>query len=173
MNIDEKIKELEEKQEEILKEIEELKKEKEKENTFKRWRAEKNREKYFLMDINKAGRIDSYIDEYSIYEDFFYSIGNYFKTQEEANRYKQNLITYQKLKDIADRLNKGQEIDWKNIAQKKYGIHYDYDKNTFKETVSFVVKNLNTVYCLDDNFLNVALSEIGEEKLKQLLEWGI
>ena len=171
MNIDEKIKELEEKQAEILKEIEELKKEKE--NTFKRWRAEKNREKYFLMDINKAGRIDSYIDEYSIYEDFFYSIGNYFKTQEEAKRYKQNRLTYQQLKDIALRLNKGQEIDWKNVEQGKYYIFYDSVVKKFESGICGTYRNLTEIYCVDKSFLDMALEEIGEEKLKQLLEWGI
>lgn len=165
MNINEKIKELEEKQAEILKEIEELKKEKE--NKFKRWRA-KLGFRYFYL--NSVGCIMYAQEAFNSADDYRYATGNYFETEAEALRYKQNLITYQQLKDIALRLNKGQPMDWEDIEQKKYGIHYDYDINTFKETVSFIVKNLNTIYCLDKNFLNVALSEIGEEKLKQLLE---
>ncbi len=120
MNIDEKIKELEEKQEEILKEIEKLKMEK--------------------------GEIK-----------------------------RENLITYQQLKDIALRLNDGQKIEWNNKEQKKYFIYYNFNKQLSKFICDYekIAKSLNTIYCLDENFLNVVLEEIGEEKLNQLLKWGI
>ena len=168
MNIDEKIKEIEEKQAEILKEIEELKKEKE--NKFKRWRAKSGFRYFYLCD---DGIIMYATDFYNMSDDYRYATGNYFETEAEALRYKQNLITYQQLKDIALRLNKWQEIDWKNCYQNKYYIYYDWTVSGLASSDDCTAQSLNAVYCLDENFLNVALSEIGEEKLKQLLEWGI
>ena len=165
MNIDEKIKELEEKQAEILKEIEELKKEKE--NTFKRWRA-KSGFRYFYLGDN--GVIFYATDFYNMSDDYRYATGNYFETEAEALRYKQNLLTYQQLKDIALRLNKGRNFDWNDLSQRKYYIYFDFKANELKQWDADLYKILNVIYCLDKNFLNVALSEIGEEKLKQLLE---
>ena len=170
MNIDEKIKELEEKQAEILREIEELKKEKE--NKSKRWRAKSGFRYFYLCD---DGIIRYATDFYNMPDDYRYATGNYFETEAEALRYKQNLITYQQLKDIALRLNKGQKIEWENKEQNKYYIYYNYIPQLNKFICSYenIGQSLNTVYCLNKKFLNVALSEIGEEKLKQLLERGI
>lgn len=168
MNIDEKIKELEEKQAEILKEIEELKKEKE--NKFKRWRAKLGFRYFYLGD---DGVILYATDFYNMSDDYRYATGNYFETEAEALRYKQNRLTYQQLKDIALRLNKGQVIDWDNNCQAKYSICYDMEVDEFRDNVFCEIQNLNAVYCLDSSFYRVALKEIGKEKLKQLLEWGI
>ncbi len=167
MIIDEKIKELEEKQAEILKEIEELKKGQE---TFKRYRAEKDK---YYRSINFDGNI-IYIKEINAASDNYrYITGNYFETTEEAEIHIQNLITYQQLKDIALRLNNGQDINQGDYYKDKYYIYYDKEKEEFLLDFDCTAQSLNVVYCLDENFLNVALSEIGEEKLKQLLKWGI
>lgn len=168
MIIDEKIKELEEKQAKILKEIEELKKEKE--NKSKRWRAKSGFRYFYLCD---DGIIMYATDFYNMSDDYRYATGNYFETEAEALRYKQNLITYQQLKDIALRLNNGQDINQGDYYKDKYYIYYDKEKEEFLLDFDCTAQSLNVVYCLDENFLNVALSEIGEEKLKQLLKWGI
>lgn len=167
MNIDEKIKELEEKLEEIKKENEELKKIK-KFNFIRRVECGK---KYFY--ISDKGKLGSTVENGHIVDNFHYYSGNYFKTQEEVERYKQNRLTYQQLKDIALRLNKGQEIYWDNGSQDKYYIYFDYIENEFELAFAKSMRSPSGIYCLDENFLNVALEEIGEERLKQLLEWGI
>ena len=61
-------------------------------------------------------------DFYNMSYDYRYATGNYFETEAEALRYKQNRLTYQQLKDIAFRLNKGQEIDWNDETKNKYYI---------------------------------------------------
>ncbi len=168
MTIDEKIKELEEKLEEIKKENEKLKTGRYTKD--KRWRALFNEKYYYLND---CGGIEIFLESSTLADKYRYEIGNYFKTREEAEKHSQNRLTYQQLKDIALRLNKGQEFDWKNVEQGKYYIFYDSVVKKFESGVCGTYRNLTEIYCLDENFLNVALEEIGEEKLKQLLEWGI
>lgn len=169
MIIDEKIKELEERQEEIRKEIEELKKEKEASEV--RWRAQIGDVYYYFLNAN--GSILATIDNYLEQDNFRYLSGNYFKTETEAIKYKSNLITYQQLKDIALRLNEGLEFDWDNGRQDKYYIYFDYIENEFGLTFANSMRSLSEIYCLDEKFLDIALDEIGEERLKQLLEKGI
>lgn len=169
MTIDEKIKELEEKLEEIKKENKKSKKEKD--NTFKRWRAE-NGGTYYYIDYNGDILIDT--ETFDETSDFCYLIGNYFKTKEQAEISKQNRLTYQQLKDIALKLNKGLEIDWNDELEPKYYLCYAYyENNKILTLVNYTQQVLGVVYCLNNNFHDAVLEEIGEEKLKQLLEWGI
>ena len=168
MTIDEKIKELEEKLEEIKKENEELKKEKQ--NAFKRWRAEVG-EEYFYLD--STGDIVLAKETKCLADCIRYDRGNYYKDKSVARIVSENRLTYQQLKDIALRLNKGREIDWKNNMQAKYYNYFNYNSEGFKSGSDYRAKNLNEIYCLDEDFLDIALEVIDEEKLKQLLEWGI
>lgn len=168
MNIDEKIKELEEKLEEIKKENE-----KRKEGLHakhERWRALFNEKYYYLND---CGGIEIFLESSTLADKYRYEVGNYFQTEKQAGIIRQNRLTYQQLKDIALRLNEGQKIDWKNCYQNKYYIYYDWTVGSLASSDDCTVQSLITVYCPNENFLNVALEEIGEERLKQLLEWGI
>ena len=167
MTIDEKIKELEEKQVEILKEIEELKKYQLTNNV--RWRAEYNGEYFY---INSNGCICSDVDIRDNSANYRFLV-DYYKTKEDAEKCFKNQITYQQLKDIALRLNKGQEIYWHNGSQDKYYIYFDYIENEFGLTFANSMRSLSGIYCLDEKYLDIAIDEIGEEKLRQLLEWGL
>lgn len=161
---------------EILNEINELKqklKELEnkaqnlQENEYKRWRASED-ENYWYVASN--GDIYDDCEYYEEPDNFRYSIGNYFRTQQEAQEYKENLITKQKLKDLALRLNKGVEIDWNK--DDCYCIYLDYKQGLQQEGESFYV-DLGNVYCLDENFLDIAIQEIGEEALIKLIKSGV
>lgn len=171
MNKDEKIKELEEKIKTLQHEVKKLQADKMNiEYKITRPRAEKYKTYYFFGVYNVilgAKEKGLPIDNYR------YKSGNYFLTKKEAEKYRQNSLTYQQLKDIALRLNKGQKIDWYNRNQNKYYFYFDYRGNRFVADVFICYKDFLTVYCLDPNFLDVALEEIGEKKLQQLLEWGI
>lgn len=86
----------------------------------------------------------------------------------EKEREKQEI--YIKLKNLAERLNKGQKIDWDNKKQKKYFIYYDYNKKKLKEGYNNMCKNQGTIYCVDIYFLDIVKKEIGEENLLKLFE---
>lgn len=79
----------------------------------------------------------------------------------------------QQLRDIALRLNNGQEIDWKDNKQGKYCITLDFNKMNTLTYFNTSIKCVGEVYCLSEDFLDVAIQEIGEEKLIELIKSGV
>ena len=166
------LEELKRKYEELGKEIEKL----EKEETT-RWRAKKG-EKYYSVGLflKENLRIGEYIPEYESFnfeqndtiDNFNYKTRNYFKTKEEAEKYKERLKTYYDLMDLADELNNGEKIDWKNDKQRKYFIYYHVLDDRLYCSCATYTKNLGQIYCLDPDFQVKALEIIGEDKLKNL-----
>ena len=97
-----------------------------------------------------------------LYENF-----NCFKTYEQAKAEAEKILVRRMLEDIARRLNKGKEIDWMS-DQNKYFIYLGAsDILTFGS--AFRAKTQGTIYCLDPCFLDVAIQEIGKERLKKYL----
>ena len=70
-----------------------------------------------------------------------------------------------KLKNIAERLNAGRKIDWKDLNQDKFCIYYGYEEEKLCLFNVYRRKNQGAIYCLDKNFLEVAKQEIGEDNL--------
>lgn len=163
--IDNKIKKLQE-------EIENLKEKKDKQ---KRWKANKNEIYYYVTSHDYAAPYEttSFIERDSennaTCDNFRYETGNYFKTENEAIEYKDKLIIYQKLKDLALELNQGEQIDFDNEKQKKYIIILD-DMRNLNIISSVYQQSIGQIYCLDENFLEKAKERIGEDKLKKLFE---
>lgn len=133
---------------------------------IKRWRAG-YKEDYFLL--NSDGYIESDSDWGKEIDDFRYNIGNYFETEEEVEAYKERLLIKQELKDIALELNNGKEIDWKNYKSKYY-LTYDnyYKKINVCFSATIIIEG--TTYCLNKNFINVAIERIGKERLERYLK---
>lgn len=144
------------------------------ETQYNRWKLDKSIEdrvnRYYAVNID--GTVEAFFADCADIDDYLYASGNYFKTIQEAENYKEDLLTKQKLKDLALRLNKGVELTWNDFAVKKYYI-YLFDNVKLRLDVSLNVKNTGQVYCLDENFLNIAEQEIGKEKLIKLIKRGI
>lgn len=159
---------LEEKIKEIEKQLEELKKQLTEENKKDKYKRKRDDNYWFLNCIGES------VMAYDYYEDednFNYNIGNYFETEEQAENYKQKLLIEQELKDIAMELNKGEEIDWDNDIQKKYFLEYDFlSSNIVCYKFSTFIKRQGTIYCLNENFKNVAIEKIGKERLTEYLK---
>ena len=121
---------------------------------------------YYLSD---EGVVTS-TNWYGIESDIFrFNTGNCFKTEQEAEDYKENLLTKQALKHLALELNNGVEIDWKNEEQPKFYIYYNYDRNLLCLHWFYVVQTQD-VFCLNNDFLSIAKERIGEEKLIKLIK---
>ena len=158
--------------EEILKEIEKTKEhlvnmEKMlKECEYERWKPEPNEEYYYVNQISATSRTVN--DEFDI-DAARYRTYNCFRTKEQAELEAEKILVRRMLEDIARRLNKEQKIDWNEEKQIKYSIGLDTIDNEIiwdKET-RFISQGM--VYCLDMNFYNVAIKEIGEERLIKYL----
>ena len=138
-----------------------------------RWRA-KDKENFWILDsfgdtvIRKEG-----IEKHHGDNDALYMIGNYFKTEDDAEECRERLIITQNLKDIALRLNNGVEIDWYDKDyQEKYCIYYRF-LEPYEELIQgtvYNVKYVGGIYCLSDKFLETAIKEIGEKELIEYIK---
>ena len=155
------VEEIDNKIEELQEEIENLKEKKDKQT---RWRANEDETYYYATSFSGDD-----LEQYDTCDNFRYDTGNYFKTKNEATEYKDKLIIYQKLKDLALELNQGKQIDFDNEKQKKYIIVLDINMGLMIANMVHQ-KSLGQIYCLDENFLEKAKEKIGEYKLKKLFE---
>lgn len=122
----------------------------------------KEGEEYWYIDS------DSDVLNTNYYDECGFSIGNCFKTQEEAEKALERLKIRRQLKDIAERLNKGRKIDWSN-AEDKYCLSLYFKEEITIRTQKYL-KMQDAIYCLDKNFKDVAIAEIGEERLRNYLK---
>lgn len=131
-----------------------------------RWKP-KDGEKFFFIDAwNRV--CDKNYKEINVCCREYYDTFNCFKTREEAEQEAEKILIRRQLEDIAKRLNKGKEIDWKSESPRKYHLCIDRCDYIYSN-VCYSTKYQGTVYCLDKNFLNIASQEIGEERLKKYL----
>lgn len=82
-------------------------------------------------------------------------------------------LTKQQLKNLAQELNNGVEIDWTDCEIDKYYIYLDNSIDELSFGVANSHINLGQVYCLDSYFLKKAKERIGEERLIELIKSGI
>lgn len=156
------IEEINNKIEELQEEIENLKNEK---DTLRRWRAKEDEIYYYYT----SSFIGNDFENNVACDNSRFKIGNYFRTENEAIEYREKLIIYQKLKDLALELNQGKQIDFDNEKQKKYIIVLDINMGLMIANIVHQ-QSLGQIYCLDENFLEKAKEKIGEYKLKKLFE---
>lgn len=147
--------------------IEKLKLEnQEKEN--KRWRA-KIHDSYFY--INDFGYADGCHETNAEVDNYRYKIRNYFTTEEGAEEYQEVMNTYYDLMDLAEELNKGRKIDWNNDRQQKFYIYFDFKRNKFVQSYTYVTKDIGQIYCLNENIIGIATEKIGTNKLIKLFTY--
>lgn len=95
-----------------------------------------------------------------------YDFYNCFQTCEEAVAESEKILVRRMLEDIARRLNKGKKINWNDDYQFKYYITWSASGEILKQCGNYpATVNEGVVYCLDENFLDVARREIGEDRL--------
>lgn len=157
--------------EEILQEIEKTKKHlanMEKmleEYKDERWKPKPREEYYCVDDGNDVRRVIFNIVD--IYDRDRIKTYNCFPTREQAEQEAEKILVRRQLEDIARRLNKGKEIDWSDSEQSKCCIRLYFDNIVMNYCYNY--KTQGTIYCLNENFKDVAIREIGEERLKKYL----
>lgn len=133
---------------------------------YERWKPKTDEIYWFVDSYLKV--INDYWVNTSDQRDL-YNAYNCFQTREKAEAEAEKILVRRKLEDIARRLNKGEKIDWKGAYQDKYYIYLDTEIDELIYGESIWSKDQGTVYCLDQDFLDVAIQEIGEERLKKYL----
>lgn len=133
------------------------------------WKPKEGERYYYLLD---TGFIDYSISNNNDIEEKEerISIGNCYPTQEAAEKALERKKIRRQLEEIAARLNKGREIDWKNFGQNKYSLFYDWHREIIDFYTVCKSQEESTIYCLDEKFKDIAIQEIGEERLKEYLK---
>ena len=131
-----------------------------------RWKPELNEEYYYVNQVSATSRAVN--DEFDI-DAVRYRTYNCFKTKKQAELEAEKILVRRQLEDIARRLNRGVKIDWRNDDQYKYCFIYDVDYQHINQDSNINVIRQGAVYCLDKRFLDVAIKEIGEERLRKYL----
>ena len=83
------------------------------------------------------------------------------------------LITQQKLIRLAKKLNNGGEINWSNFQQCKFYITLKNDKQKLFRNCTSHCHDRGNIYCLAQNFLEIAIKEIGEDLIVELIKSGV
>lgn len=132
---------------------------------YKRW-APIDGELYYFVDSYGQISVDNFCSADYI-DNQRYKNYNCFQTKEQAKSESEKILVRRMLEDIARRLNKGIKIDWYDNEQSKHCI--ELYCNNIITNFYYGHKTQGTVYCLDGNFKDIAIREIGEEKLKAYL----
>lgn len=133
-----------------------------------RWRPE-YMEDYWFVDSCGHIQDDNWYDGDN--DNYKFKSRNCFKTKEEAQLKADYIKTHYELMDIADELNKGEKIDWYNDMQNKFYFYLLLNYKPNQGSLA-LTKNGNVIYCLNDTFISVALSRIGEDRLKAYLTYS-
>lgn len=134
---------------------------------YERWEP---KEDEIFWYIDSSGSVDySFFMSKDVDNTIKFKNYNCFQTYEEAEAEAEKILVRRMLEDIARRLNKGEKIDWKNSTQYKYSFYLDDKINKIDWCRECRCTVQGSVYCLDINFYNVAIQEIGEERLKKYL----
>lgn len=139
-----------------------------KECEIKRWKPKEDEQYYFVntfcvIDVEDFLN-DSYINRMR------YKAYNCFQTEKQAKAEAEKILIRRQLEDIAKRLNRGEKINWEDKSQNKHYICSDITVDKLIHGAVISCKAQGTIYCLDPNFLNVAIQEIGEERLIKYLK---
>ena len=135
---------------------------------YERWKPKKS-EAYFYIDSDGTIEQDWMTEEFST-DETRYNFYNCFRTKEQADLEAEKTLVRRQLEDIARRLNKGVKIDWHDQTQIKYGISYNTSTNVIETYFASFNKAMGSTYCLDVDFKDMAIKEIGQERLEKYLK---
>ena len=131
-----------------------------------RWKPKNGDVFYFLNGYNEpySNTFRGDVPENTLYKTY-----NCFQTREQAEAEAEKILVRRLLEDIARRLNKGKETNWNSSDESKYYIYLEASEDILSFDRSIRNKIQGVVYCTNMNFLDVAIREIGEERLKKFL----
>lgn len=128
------------------------------------WKPKKVESYWYIC--NAGNIVDDRNDNTKTDEDRF-SIGNCYKTQEEAKHMVEKLKVIKELKDFALENNE-EEIDWNNEEQKKYSFNYNLRSKEFYFITNLCIKESPaSVYFTSEELAKQAIETIGEERIKK------
>ena len=117
-------------------------------------RVAKSERYWYISDV---GMIRFTTDERSDSDDYRYECGNYYLTEEDAERAEKQIRLY-RLLDRFSRQNGWNDEDWKNDEWKHY-IFFDYSTNILRVGVVSSSRDTNQVYFVSEDIAQKAIEE--------------
>lgn len=144
------------------------KEEKENKNMNKRWRGRCGQNYYYVMHDNS---VKCKTDYYILVDNFRYDTHNYFRTEDDAQKYANVIETERQLKKFADEHN--DKIDWSNINQEKWRLYYNYKSYKTDIIPICITKDARVIYFSSSEIAQRVIDTIGTDKIKEYLtyEW--
>ena len=152
--------EYENKIKELEKQIEELKMAKVEEPQSKRWKPEYDETYWFL---NGGVYCEKWTD--CVWDNFQYTIGNCFKTKEEAEEYKKQIEYTARYKNYIE--EHSEPLDWNDYEQEKWEAHFSFYKNIIITDCNLIEKHQGVIYASSKQIIEDAIKEIGEDNFKK------
>lgn len=90
---------------------------------------------------------------------------NYFSTKEKAEEIDFKQTLFRKLQRFSDE-NGGGDIDWNDLTQNKYIIHYDSEDKEFKILSYTYLKNFGGVYFVSYEVIEKAIETFKDDLIK-------
>ena len=108
-----------------------------------------------------------YLNDNKLQKSGFVTIGNYFKTEEEARHMVEKLKVIKELQDFALE-NNTEKIDWKNNKQLKYFINFDCYSNIVGYSYIYDTKPVPlNIYFTSGELALKAIEKVGKERIKK------
>ena len=111
---------------------------------YKRWRAGELENYYFMVG---SGTVYEDLESHCPADDCRYSIGNYFKTEEEAKKASDWLKAFTTLRDDA----KGFKPEWSNTGQARWFVFYDRNSRRLRSDLNFTFQDGNLYFASEDD----------------------
>lgn len=128
------------------------------------WRPEEGETYYYA---NAHGGVNSTVYQNQLTYNNYVGSFNCFKTKEEAQIEAEKIYVRRYLENIAKRLNGNREVDLTGGRHTNYYLEYSQNCGITLGTCSLY--NAGHIICLDQRYKDVAIQEIGEERLKRYL----
>lgn len=122
------------------------------------WRADKHEYYYF---IDTVGGVIRYCgDDRDDGDEYNYLTSNYFRTEAEAQAYKDYQLALGRVRHAIISANEGWKIDWKDDSQIKYQIYYSNYEN------KFIVYKVTSSQDVNGKYSYCRTKEIAEQIIK-------
>ena len=123
---------------------------------------------FFFVD--SSGRIDSRFDNRFAFSSYCYDTHNYFKTEEEAEKYAEVLEIKRQLMKFADEHN--DKIDWEDIDQFGYIFYWNPCLNDIRICKDGFKTAPEIIYFSSVDIAQQAIDEIGKENIIKYLTYN-
>lgn len=126
------------------------------------WEPADREEYYYVRSDGEV--LHGYYEKCCSFDCSIYSIGNCFRTEEEAKFVVEKIKVTAELKKLAEENN--EELNWKNEDQPKYHLIYNYESKNI--IIDYTCKyKFNSIYFSSKEIAKRAIETIGEKRLKK------